>query len=343
MSQPTALIFGITSQDGSYLADLLLSKGHAVVGVLRRTTEMARTNIRHLAGRIGLEFADLSDFAAIEAIVAACHPDEIYSIAAQSVPADSWKRVLETGDITALGPVRILEAARRRAPGARIYQASSREVFGGIEQEVVSESTPMRANNPYGAAKLFAHHMVEIYRESYGMKVCGGILFNHESPRRGLHFVTRKISMAAAVIATGQDSPLDELGRPLVENRRVMLGNTDAMRDWGYAPEYVEAMWAMLQQTTPRDYVIATNTIHSVAEFAEAAFAAAGLHWRDHVVEDERLKRPTEITASRGDYALAQRELGWRPRTFMKELARLMVEADVALLTGSRSEGMRAR
>jgi GDPmannose 4,6-dehydratase len=214
-----------------------------------------------------------------------------------------------------------------------VYQASSREVFGGVTVEVATESTPMIANNPYGVAKLYAHQMLGVYRDSYGTFACGGILFNHESPRRSLHFVTRKISVAVACIALNCPPPLDELGRPLVKENRIQLGNTSAMRDWGYAPEYVEAMWKMLQRDSPRDYVIATNTLHSVAEFAEAAFATAGLDWERHVVVDEQLKRPTEIAASRGDYSLAQKELSWAPRTYFKDIARIMVEADLAAMS----------
>ena len=336
MPAKTALIFGVTSQDGSYLADLLLEKSYRVVGVMRRTTDYNRVNVQHLRGRIEFDFADLSDFAAISSAISKHRPDEIYNIAAQSVPADSWNRVLETGDVTGLGPVRVLEAARRFAPEARVYQASSREIYGGVETEVVDERSPMAANNPYGCAKLFAHQMIAVYRDSYGLFACGGVLFNHESPRRSLHFVTRKITLAAACIARGAKSPpLDELGRPLVENGRMKLGNLDAMRDWGYAPEYVEAMWRMLQQPKPRDFVIATNTLHSVADFAEAAFAALDLDWRKHVVEDELLKRPTEIAASRGDYSLATKELGWKPKTFFPDLAKLMARADAEAVTAA--------
>jgi len=338
MSQRVALIFGVASQDGSYLADLVLAKGYRVVGVLRRRSDPTRVNTRHLEGKIEFEYSDHSDFASIAAIVSAVQPDEIYNMAAQSVPADSWKRVLETGDITGLGAVRVMEAARRHAPQARVYQASSREVFGGVHVEVADEKTPLHANNPYGVAKVYAHQMIGVYRDSYDMFACGGILFNHESPRRGIHFVTRKITMAAACIALRHPSPpLDELGRPLVVNGRIRLGNLQATRDWGYAPEYVEAMWLMLQQDAPRDFVIATNTIHSVADFAAAAFEVAGLDWRKHVDEDQHLHRPTEIADTRGDYSLAKRELGWAPRTFTADLARIMVEADIASLSAGEN------
>ncbi|MCY3835217.1 MAG: GDP-mannose 4,6-dehydratase [Anaerolineaceae bacterium] len=331
--QRTALISGISGQDGSYLAELLTSKGYHVVGILRRSTHYHHPNIAHLYGKIQLEYGDVLDEANLTQIIRECQPDEIYHLAAQSVPADSWRQPLVTAEITAVGTLRMLEAARLEAPHARFYQATSREIFGGVAQEVCDEATPTIANNPYGIAKVFAHQMMQTYRESYGMFACGGILFNHESPRRSLHFVTRKITMAAACIALGvSDPPLNELGEPLIQDRRLQLGNLDAVRDWGYAREYVDAMWRMLQCAEPRDFVIATNQCHTVRELCRIAFAAVDLDWQNHVVVDERFLRPTEINAARGDYSAAKAALGWQPETSFEDLIQMMVEADIQLL-----------
>jgi GDPmannose 4,6-dehydratase len=236
--------------------------------------------------------------------------------------------------VTGVGVVRLLEAVRRLRPQARFYQATSREIFGGVPQEVCDESTPFLANNPYGIAKQYAHQMMMNYREAYGLFACGGILFNHESERRSLHFVTRKVTMAAACLKLGVERPpLNELGEPLVQGGRLRIGNLDAVRDWGYAPEYVEAMWRMLQADAPRDYVIATNTAYTVRDLCQAAFEHVGLRWEDHVVCDERLIRPTEIHAARGDYSRARRALGWEPRTGFHDLVRRMVDSDLRLLS----------
>jgi len=333
MSVKTAVITGVSGQDGSYLADLLLEKGYKGVGIVRRTAEYERENLRHLKGKMTFEYGDLIDSSSLEGIMARHKPTEVYNLAAQSVPADSWSRPFETGDITALGVVRMLEAVRKFAPEARFYQASSREIVGGVEQEVVDENTPLRANNPYGVAKLYGHLMTQVFRESYGMFACAGILFNHESPRRGLHFVSRKVTMAAACVKLGiTEPPINELGQPLVVNGRVAMGNLDAMRDWGYAAEYVEAMWLMLQNSKPEDYVIATNTMFSVKDLCRIAFEHVGLNWEDHVEATDRFRRPTEITDARGDYSKAERDLGWKPRTFFDALVRKMVDADLARL-----------
>lgn len=230
----------------------------------------------------------------------------------------------------------MLEALRQLKPDARFYQATSREIYGGVPQEVIDETTPFLSNNPYGAAKLYAHLMTRTYRDSYDIFACGGILFNHESPRRSLHFVTRKVTMAAACIALDVgDPPVNELGEPLVVDDKVKLGNLDAVRDWGYAKEYVEAMWLMLQQDEPQDYVIATNTIHTVRDLCEIAFSHVGLDWREYVGTDPRFIRPTEIAASRGDYSKAKAELGWEPHVQFKELIELMVDADIRRLSES--------
>lgn len=335
MSTRTAVITGISGQDGSYLADLLLEKGYKVIGILRRTAEYERENIRHLKGKIVVEYGDLLDGSSLERVIEKHRPDEVYNLGAQSVPADSWSQPLVTGEVTALGVVRMLEAVRKFAPHARFYQGSSREVFGGVHQEVMNEDTPFLPNNPYGIAKLYGHLMTRNYRESYGMFACGGILFNHESPRRGLQFISRKVTMAAACVKLGAEPPLDESGQPLIRDGKVHLGNLDAQRDWGYAKEYVEAMWRMLQQSEPRDYVIATNTLWSVRDLCRMAFAHVGLDWEGYVVSDPQFTRPTEITGSRGDYSRAKQDLGWEPRTSFEDLVKLMVEADLERLSRS--------
>ncbi len=331
----TALITGITGQDGSFLADLLLSKGYRVVGLARRSTNYDYPNIRHLIGKITLEYGDLIDSDCLSNLIARYQPDEVYNIAAQSVPADSWNQPIVTAEITGVGTVRMLEAVRRHKPDARFYQATSREIFGGVEQEVCDENTAFFANNPYGIAKQYSHLMTMNYRESYDMFACGGILFNHESERRSLHFVTRKVTMGAACIKLNvKHPPLNEVGDPLVLDGKLKVGNLDAVRDWGYAKEYVEAMWLMLQADKPQDYVIATNTAFTVRDLCRVAFDQVGLEWEEHVVTDPRFVRPTEIAASRGDYGKAKRELGWEPRTSFEQLIRLMVDADLKLLAG---------
>lgn len=326
-----ALIIGVSSQDGSYLADFLLEKGYEVIGTIRHTTNYYHPNIQHLYGKIKLEAVDLIDIESIQNAIRKHKPDEIYNIAAQSVPADSWIQPFYTGEVTALGPVRVMEAARHLVPEARVYQATSREIFGNIQAESADESTLMDANNPYGIAKAYAHMMVRNYRESYNMFVCGGILFNHESPRRGLHFVTRKITAGVACIKNGvKNPPLNELGDPLVDSEgKLHMGLLDAQRDWGYAKEYVEAMWLMLQNDAPKDYVIGTNTTNSVKDACRIAFAHVGLNWEDHVVSNQKLLRPTEIKELKGDYSAAKKDLGWEPRTSFEDLIKLMVDADL--------------
>ena len=327
----TAVIIGVTSQDGSYLADLLLDKGYKVVGTLRHTTSFNKDNIDHLLGKITIEAADLIDSTSLDEVIKKHQPDEVYNIAAQSIPADSWTQPFYTGEVTALGPVRVLEAVRKFASKAKFYQATSREVFGNIEADVATEETLMDGNNPYGIAKAYAHMMMRCYRESYGMFSCGGYLFNHESPRRSLHFVTRKISAGAAIIKNkSKKIPLNELGEPLVDAQgKLHMGNLDAQRDWGYAKEYVEAMWLMLQQDKPADYVIGTNTSYSVKDACKIAFEHVGLNWEDHVLSNEKLLRPTEIKVLKGDYTKAKQILGWEPKTSFEDLMKLMVDADL--------------
>jgi len=330
-----ALITGITGQDGSYLAEFLLEKGYEVVGLARRTTHYHYENIDHLIGRITIEYGDLIDANSIERIIAKYRLTEVYNLAAQSVPADSWWQPIVTAEITAVGPLRILEALRKLRLDARFYQATSREIYGGLQQEVIDETTPFLANNPYGVAKLYAHLMTRTYRQSYDMFACGGILFNHESPRRSLHFVTRKVTMGVACIHLGvENPPVNEAGQSLVAGGKLKLGNLDAVRDWGYAKEYVEAMWLMLQQDEPQDYVIATNTAFTVRDLCEVAFSHVGLDWQKHVETDARFMRPTEIAASRGDYSKAKTDLGWEPSVQFKELIELMVDEDIRRLSG---------
>lgn len=326
-----AVIIGVSSQDGSYLADLLLEKGYQITGTIRRSTSINKENIAHLYGKIALEAADLIDEESIINVIKTNLPDEVYNIAAQSVPADSWTHPFYTAEVTALGVVRVLEAVKHFAPKAKVYQATSREILGNIEAESANEKTPIDANNPYGIAKAYAHMMTRCYRDSYGLFACGGILFNHESPRRSLHFVTRKITAAAAVIKNGvKNPPLNELGEPLVDSEgKLHLGLLDAKRDWGFAKEYVEAMYLMLQQDQPKDYVIGTNNTHTVKEVCQIAFEHVGLNWEDHVISDQRLMRPTEIKELKGDYSLAKKELGWEPKTSFADLIKLMVDADL--------------
>ena len=326
-----ALIIGASSQDGSFLADLLLEKGYTVAGTIRRTTSPTHENIRHLYGKIHLYVADLLDSVSIAAAVEAVQPHEVYNLASQSVPADSWSQPLYTGEVTALGAVRVAEAIRSHAPEARLYQATTREIFGNIQAEFANESTAFDANNPYGIAKAYSHMMVRSYRESYGMYACGGILFNHESERRSLHFVTRKITVAVACIRNKVAAPpIDELGRPLIDSDgKLHLGFLDAARDWGYAKDYVEAMWLMLQRNVPKDYVIGTGATHSVRDVCRLAFERVGLDWEDHVVSDSALYRPTEIKELKGDASLAKAELGWTPTTSFEDLICRMVDSDV--------------
>ncbi len=311
-----ALITGITGQDGSYLAELLLSKGYAVYGMVRRSSTESFERIAHIVDSVELRQADLLDQLSIVNVLRQVEPHEVYNLAAQSFIPTSFEQPLLTGEFTALGVTRILEAIRLVNPAIRFYQASSSEMFGKVQETPQRETTPFHPRSPYGVAKLYGHWITVNYRESYGIFATSGILFNHESPRRGKEFVTRKISWGAASIALGLTDSLE-------------LGNLDAQRDWGYAPEYVDAMWRMLQQETPRDYVIGTGVHHSVREFCEAAFSHLGLDYRDHVRTNTALLRPADVETLRANPGLARRELGWEPRTSLEELVRIMVDADV--------------
>ena len=313
---PTALITGITGQDGSYLAEFLLDKGYRVVGVVRRSSTTPYERIGHLVDRIELVSADLLDQTSLTDAVHDTRPDEIYNLAAQSFVQASWPQPVLTGEFTALGVTRVLEAMKKAAPRARFYQASSSEMFGRVHESPQRESTPFYPRSPYGVAKVYGHWITVNYRESFGLYAVSGILFNHESPRRGTEFVTRKITDAVARIKLGQQT-------------EVRLGNLEARRDWGFAGDYVEAMWMMLQQDEPDDYVIGTGETWSVRELCEVAFEYAGLDWRKHVVQDPRFFRPAEVDLLVADASKASRKLGWKPRVNFKQLVHMMVDADL--------------
>ena len=314
-----ALITGITGQDGSYLAELLLDKGYEVFGAVRRTSTPSDERIAHLGDRITLLVGDLSDTPSLLDAVEESQPDEVYNLAAQSFVGDSWRQPIYTGDVDGLGVTRLLEAIRRVKPEARFYQAATSEMYGKVHEVPQSETTPFHPRSPYGVAKVYGYYMTLNYRESFGMHASNGILFNHESPRRGLEFVTRKITHAVARIKHG------------VQNE-LRLGNTDAKRDWGFAGDYVEGMWLMLQQDEPGDYVLATGETHTVQEFVAEAFDRAGLDWEQHVVIDPRFVRPAEVDLLLGDPGKAKRELGWEPKTTFKGLVDMMVDADMELV-----------
>ena len=318
-----ALITGITGQDGSYLAELLLSKGYAVHGIVRRTSSLARSRIDHLNDNpnLHLHYGDLCDSVALVKLLFDLKPDEVYNLAAQSHVRVSFDIPSYTEDITGTGVGRILEAIVEAGIGkqVRFYQASSSEMFGKVLEVPQKETTPFYPRSPYACAKVMGHHLTVNYRESYNLFACSGILFNHESPRRGENFVTRKITIAAARIKAGKQS-------------KLKLGNLDSKRDWGYAPEYVEGMWRMLQQDSPEDYVLATGETYTIAEFLDATFEHIGLDWHDYVEFDERLLRPAEVDLLIGDRSKAEAKLGWKPTTYMRDLAKIMVEADVDLV-----------
>ena len=317
--EKTALITGITGQDGSYLAEFLLSKGYRVYGVVRRTSTINFERLQHLQDRIHLLSADLLDQNSLVSALRESEPEEVYNLAAQSFVPASWSQPVLTGEFTALGVTRMLEAVRAVDPGIRFYQASSSEMFGMVRETPQSETTPFYPRSPYGVAKLYGHWITVNYRESYNLFACSGILFNHESPRRGLEFVTRKVSYAVARIKLGLQETLQ-------------MGNLDAERDWGFAGDYVRAMWQMLQQDQPEDYVIATGVSHSVRYLLRVAFERVGLDYNDYVELDPALVRPAEVHHLRGNYALAERKLGWRPVVDFEHLVGMMVEADLARL-----------
>ncbi len=319
----TALITGVTGQDGSYLAEFLLDKGYRVVGMTRRSSTSSNERIAHLADRLELIQGDLLDQASLVAALRETSPDEVYNLAAQSFVPTSWNQPVLTGEFTALGVTRMLEAIRQVDPSVRFYQASSSEMFGKVRQAPQTEETPFYPRSPYGVAKAYGHFITVNYRESYGLHAVSGILFNHESPRRGLEFVSRKVTDGAARIALGLATKLP-------------MGNLEAQRDWGFAGDYVRAMWLMLQQDSALDYVLATGIPHSVHELCEIAFTRVGLDYRDHVAADPKLLRPAEVDHLVGDASRARRDLGWEPTVDFRQLIEMMVDADLARLKGQR-------
>ena len=338
MPAKRALITGVTGQDGSYLSEFLLDKGYEVAGFLRSSSTGYMGNVEHLRGEMRFYRGSLDDDKSIETAIMDFAPDEIYNLGAEAAPAESFKRRVYTSDINALGPLRVFEAAlklRNSGKDVRIYQASSSEMFGAPTEVPQTERTLLRPNNPYGAAKVLAHHNAHILRDgAEQMFISCGILFNHESPRRGMQYVTRKVTVGVACIANKvKNPPLNELGRPIVANGKLDMGNMDAKRDWGYSKEYVQVMWMMLQQDKADDFVIATGETHSVEELCEAAFQKAGLDWHDHVVVNKDLVRPLETGPLCGNPAKAERVLGWKPQVRFKELIGLMVEADLEIFS----------
>jgi GDPmannose 4,6-dehydratase len=313
---PTALITGITGQDGSYLAELLLAKGYRVVGTVRRSSTTPYERIAHLVDRVELISADLLDQTSLTDAVSECAPDEIYNLAAQSFVQTSWNQPVLTGEFTALGVTRMLEAMKKAAPKARFYQASSSEMFGKVVESPQRESTPFYPRSPYGVAKVYGHWITVNYRESFGLYAVSGVLFNHESPRRGLEFVTRKVTDAVARIKLGLAT-------------EVRLGNLDSRRDWGFAGDYVEAMWLMLQQDEPDDYVIGTGHTWSVRDLCEAAFTRVGLDYKQHVAQDPKFFRPAEVDLLVADPSKAKEKLGWTPSMSFEALVHSMVDADL--------------
>lgn len=322
MAPKSALITGITGQDGSYLAELLLEKGYRVCGVVRRSSTETFQRLEHMRDRVQLLQADLLDQSSLHQALQEAQPDEIYNLAAMSFVPTSWQQPVLTAEFTGVGVTRLLEAIRQVCPQARVYQASSSEMFGKVRETPQRETTPFHPRSPYGVAKVYGHYITLNYRESYDLYACSGILFNHESPRRGLEFVTRKITHGVAMIRQGMAQEL-------------RLGNLQAKRDWGFAGDYVRAMWMMLQQDKPDDYVIGTGETHSVEEFVRIAFDHAGLDWRRHVVVDPKFYRPAEVDLLLADPSKARRQLGWMPQVSFEGLVRMMVDADIAALGGT--------
>jgi GDPmannose 4,6-dehydratase len=326
MANRRALITGITGQDGSYLAEFLLEKGYDVIGLVRRTSTVTFSRIHHIQDKVTLVSGDLLDQGSLIATLRDYQPHEVYNLAAQSFVPASWQQPVFTGGVTALGVTRVLEAIRTVDPTIRFYQASSSEMFGKVREVPQRESTPFYPRSPYGVAKVYGHWITVNYRESYDLFACSGILFNHESPRRGLEFVTRKVTHQVAKIKLGI---ADQLA----------LGNLDSKRDWGFAGDYVRAMWLMLQQQEPDDYVVGTGETHSVQELCEVAFARVGLNWRDYVVQDPRFMRPAEVDLLVSDPSKASEKLGWKPNVTFRGLIEMMVDADLELLQSEKEAG----
>jgi GDPmannose 4,6-dehydratase len=334
MAKKKALITGITGQDGSYLAELLLKKDYEVSGIVRKTSHEEYANIGHIQDELRLYQGDLLDPVSLREIIQKAEPDEVYNLASQSHPSESFKQPIHTAEITGIGAHRVLDATLDVNPKTKFYQASSSEMFGWVREIPQNEETPFNPANPYAAAKLYAYAMTRIYRESYKMFATNGILFNHESPRRHLGFVTQKVTYAAACASLGIKNAihLNEEGEPIVRDGKVSLGNLEAKRDWGFAGDYVEAMYLMMQADKPDDFVVATGETHTIKELCEEAFSYVNLDWNDHVVVDDRFVRPTETGPLVGNPEKAKRVLGWSAKTTFKELVHIMVDAHVARL-----------
>jgi len=334
MKQKVALITGITGQDGSYLAELLLSKGYRVIGLWRKSTAIRPQNCGHLIGSIEFVYGDLIDSASLVEVIVKYQPDEIYNLGAQSYPGESWRLPIHTAEITGLGAHRLFEAVKQVKKDTRIYQASSSEMYGKVRQIPQDENTPFEPMNPYAASKLYAHSIARIFRESFGQFISCGILFNHESPRRGAHFITQKAAYGAACAKLGiRNSPsMNEEGEPIVKEGKMAVGNLDAKRDWGFAGDYVEAMWMMLQQDKPDDFVIATGKTWTIRRLCQIAYSHVGLDWEKYVHVDPRFVRPTETGPLVGNAEKANRILGWQPKTTFEQLVAMMVDTHLAKL-----------
>ncbi|MDR3476676.1 MAG: GDP-mannose 4,6-dehydratase [Gammaproteobacteria bacterium] len=324
----TALITGVTGQDGSYLTELLLSKNYRVVGLSKNSRATTQHNVSHLLGQFEYVFGDLSDSTSIYAAIQETQPDEVYNLASQSYPGESWNLALETARTNGLGAHLLFDTVRQLKPSCRIYQASSSDMFGSVTETPQTEETAFNPLNPYAAAKLYAHNIAKIYRKSYNMFISCGILFNHESPRRGMHFITQKVTYAAACIKLGiMDSPLlNEQGEAIVKNGKLKLGNLDAERDWGFAGDYVEAMWLMLQQDKAEDFLIGTGEIRTIRELCEVAFSSIGKDWQDYITVDSRFVRRTETGPTVANTTKAREVLGWQAKTSFPELIHQMIQ-----------------
>jgi len=332
--QKKALITGITGQDGSYLAEFLLNKGYKVSGMVRQTSALLYPNIGRIQQRLELIQGDLLDPVSIREIVQKTQPDEVYNLASQSHPSESFKQPIHTAEITAIGAHRVLDSVLDVCPKARFYQASSSEMYGWVKEIPQNEETPFNPANPYAAAKLYAFNLTKIYRKSYKMFAANGILFNHESPRRHLGFVTQKVSYAAACAKLGvkNSEHLNEEGEPIMKNGKVSLGNLEAKRDWGFAGDYVRSMWMILQHDKPDDFVVATGETHTIKDLCKVAFKYVGEDWQDYDLIDKRFIRPTETGPLIGDYSKAKKELGWEPEVSFEKLVQIMVDANIARL-----------
>lgn len=333
-TKKTALITGITGQDGAYLSEFLLDKNYQVVGLYRRSSHDLPNNITHLLSEIKLVKGDLTDPVSLVEAIKFAQPDEIYSLAAQSHVAESWRTTSQTLEVTGHGPLRLFDAVRQVGSNAKIYQASSSEMFGKPVEIPQTEKTPFYPANPYAAFKLMAHNLAHIYRDSYGMFIACGILFNHESPRRGMGFVTQKVAYGAACAKLGIKNSLylNEENEPIVKNGKLAMGNLESKRDWGFAGDYVEAMWMLLQQKTPSDYIVATGETHTIRELCEEAYRYVGLDYKKYVFTDQKFVRPVETGPLIGDPSKIKRELGWAPKTTFKQLVKIMVDAHLAKL-----------